>query len=209
MKTSLPFVFAVMLSAALTRAETPLMSAERSYSEALDRAQINYRRELAVALKAADKIELFLLDFEPTASPDAKYDSAWAIRLPKDAFPIIPYQSQSRILSRKVLTADERQLLLPPLQATVGVEKNTYGAMCHFPIHGIRAWVGKEILFQTSVCWHCSNFYVEYPIGGALWTGLSTPDLKLICERLLPIPQKEIDRFNKKYGESEKKDQRK
>jgi hypothetical protein len=205
MRTALLSLFAASAFTAFAAEQRPLDQADQAYFDALALAEAQYRKAMASALEGADKIELFLLDFEHQRSPDAEFDSVWDTRLPDGFFPIIPYRSQSRILERKILSADEKRQLLPPLKQTVAVEENTGGAMCHFPIHGIRAWVGEEILFQTSLCWHCSNFYIKYP-SSAHWTGLSTGELQAVCERLLPIPKREIDRFSAKFKSTEKKD---
>jgi hypothetical protein len=140
---------------------------------------------------------------------DAKFDSAWALRLPEDRFPIVPYGSSSKILKRKTLTADEVKLLMPSLQATIGVEKNMGGALCHYPIHGIRIWDGDDVIFQTSICYHCSNFYLSYPYGGADWTNLSDPNFQKVMKQLMPIPQAEADRFEAKYGPKKTKQDKK
>lgn len=167
-----------------------------------------YRRAFAQAIGGATKIEVYLLDFEMTDAEDANRDAAWAIRLAEDQFPIVPYGNQSKILKRKMLSADEIKLLMPTLQRTIAVEENSGGAMCHFPIHGIRVWDGEDIVFQTSICHHCMNFYMTYPHGGADWTSLSDPVLRTVLDQLMPIPQKEIDRFDKKWG-GKKKDGKK
>jgi len=39
-----------------------------------------------------------------------------------------------------------------------------YQAMCHEPAYGFRFYRGSSLKFETSVCFHCSNFYVT-----ALW----------------------------------------
>ena len=34
------------------------------------------------------------------------------------------------------------------------------GAFCHFPVYGLRFYRNDQLLFETSVCWKCSNFYL-------------------------------------------------
>ncbi len=71
--------------------------------------------------------------------------------------------------------------------------------MCHFPIHGIRIWDGEDIVFQTSICHHCMNFYMTYPFNRARWTGLSDPTLQTVLNQLMPIPAEESERFEKQF----------
>ena len=71
------------------------------------------------------------------------------------------------------------------------------GAMCHFPIHGLRIYKGEKVLYEGTFCWMCSNFSIQYPRGTA-WLDTSA-DLKKLFTKLMPIPQTEMDRFYKKY----------
>ena len=64
----------------------------------------------------------------------------------------------------------------------------------HFPIHGIRIYSGEELLHEGTFCWVCGNFSFSYPQGSA-WLDSNAE----FYERLLPIPQSELDRFHKKY----------
>lgn len=170
----------------------------RRYSEAQEEVAAAYRKNLAEVISSAVEVEIFLLDFESEKVDSGHY--FWDSRLPKDQFPIVPYGSATKILQRKKLSADEIKSLMPSLKATVGVEKNSYGAMCHFPIHGLRISNGEEVIFQTSICYECMNFYTEYGSGGqnASWTGLSSKEFQEVMEHLMPIPASEIERFEKK-----------
>ena len=107
----------------------------------------------------------------------AASDSAWAIRLPDDEFPIIPICHVARILKRKVLSAEEIKVLLPSLKATISVDTNRAGLLCHYPVHGIRAWDGDRIAFQTTISYECREFYMGYPIGESDFVSLSSPEL--------------------------------
>ncbi len=77
------------------------------------------------------------------------------------------------------------------------VEKLPGGAMCHYPIHAIRVWSGEHLIFHTSFCWMCGNFYFEYPDFTVRWTGIQGTKLKEVVNELMPIPQEVIDRFKK------------
>ena len=183
----------------------PFYAAWEAYHKDIETAERNYRVALSKALTEAVTIEVYLLDFETKKVEDAREDFEWFTRLEEDQFPIIPYYASSKILKRKKLTAEEIKLLLPSLQAVVGVEKSHGGAGCHFPIHGIRISSNSETIFQTSFCYHCSNFYTLYPSDRADWTSLSSKEFQKIMEQLMPIPQEEKDRFDKKWGKKAEK----
>jgi hypothetical protein len=93
--------------------------------------------------------------------------------------------------------------LLPTLQASLKLAEPS-GVLCHYPIHGIRVWKGEEILLQSSICWHCGNMGFDYPDGAGFIT-IEMRELKQICDELLPIPEKEIERFKlRRFGSSKK-----
>ena len=150
---------------------------------------------MAKLFESADKIEVFLLDFKMLDADEYRI-LGWD-RLPADYFPIPPYARKSKILQRRTLSRDEVTKLLPALRENVGVEKNHGGAFCHYPIHGVRLWSGEKLIFQSSFCWSCLNFYVVYPDLTADWVGIETKELKQVMSELMPIPEKELERFRK------------
>jgi len=75
------------------------------------------------------------------------------------------------------------------------------GAFCHYPIHGLRLYREEDLIFQTSLCWKCSNYFFEYPDGrGARWVGFYEPSLETFLKKHMPIPKEEIERFESVYG---------
>jgi hypothetical protein len=55
-----------------------------------------------------------------------------------------------------------------------------------------------DFLFRTSLCWACSNYYVEYPDDErATWVGMDDRELETLVTRLMPIPADEVERFKK------------
>lgn len=186
-----------------------LEKAENAYYHDQDIAKKNYRKALAAALDDAVRAEIYLLDFETVALPKKSSDPFETTPpRPANTFVIAPYDSTSKILKQRVVKGPELAKLLPHLKQTVGVEYTVPGAMCHFPIHGIRVW-DKEwrILFESSFCYKCSNYYITYPNyrdGSPQWTGLSQKDFEKVMTELMPIPQSEVDRFEAKFGDGKK-----
>ena len=195
MKTTVLLSIGAALLGATCRlkAQAPLDDAVHAFFETQEKAQAAYRKSVAAALEKADTVEIFLLDFETMKEPSAEA-MFWDTRLPKAFLAISPYKTKSRILQRKVLTTAERTRLIPLLQRALNFEYGG-GAFCHYPIHGIRFSIGDEILFQTSLCWLCTNFSVTYPDGGG-FVSITVPELKEVCHELMPIPKEEIERFN-------------
>lgn len=91
----------------------------------------------------------------------------YAIVLPKpskrirqagaDTFPVRPYRAYARVLARNTIEGTECE--------QIGASWRTLrfdrwgGAMCHVPAYGMRLYRDDQLLFETSICWDCSNFY--------------------------------------------------
>jgi len=192
----------VVLAAGGARAESEterdLYDAESRYYEAEAVMKSKYRKDLAATFAKADRVEVYLLDFEMEDTPsDFLF---WENRLEDGEFPITPYGNKSKILKRATLTVEQQRAFVPKLQEVVGVQGDgSGGAFCHFPIHGVRVFAGEEILFQSSFCWKCNNFAVSYPDASS-WVGIRTAGVFAAFAEVMPIPQTELDRFDAKYG---------
>lgn len=179
-----------------------LLSANRKYSKEKEAVRAKYRERLASVLEHADAIEICRLDFDTIAKIPDGQDQAF--------FPIKPYDCFSRILARKVLAGEDllncRTAMVELLKAPSAGE----GAWCHYPIHGIQFLRKGEVLFQSSFCWKCCNFYVAYPDDDrASWVGIAADGLKDLLMEQLPIPQSELDRFDRDQGRREPADEEK
>lgn len=107
---------------------------------------------------------------------------------PADAFPILPYGSFARIESRIELVDTELETFLALWRKmSPGYD---YQALCHEPVFAVELFSGNKRTFRTSLCWKCSNFYVELIPGVATWYGFrsNSPDaqaaLKFFEEKL-------------------------
>ncbi len=170
-------------------------SATRKYYKEKSDIQARYRARLAEALKHADGAEILLLSFTPVKTIPEGEDEKY--------FPILPYDSHAEILDRKRIHEEK---VVKGRDATVKLlqEKEDLGggAFCHFPIHGIRLYRGEDLIFQTSLCWECANYYIEYPddFETASWVGFDGKPLKEFLMKEMPIPESEINRFESQYG---------
>lgn len=183
-----------------------LDKAESAYYKDLNIANKNYRKALAAALDDAVQAEIHLLDGEVVPLPKENNDPSEKTPLdPTTTFVVAPYHSTTKILKSRLVEGPELAKLLPHLKQTVGVEENTHGALCHEPIHGIRVWdKDHRILFESSFCYKCGNFYITYPNYGdssAQWTGISQKEFVKIMIELMPFRQAEVDRSEKKKQE--------
>lgn len=204
----LTFIASLTAAASALHAESEIGKrmdkAQQDYEDALveahEKANAAYRKSVAEALTIEIKVELYVLGFEMTDVEGARDNPDWVKGGGTVQFPIVPYLSQSKILNRRLLGADEITMLLPSLRRTIVAEENKGGMLCHFPTHGIRVW-DKEyrLIFQTSICYHCSNFFMTYPSGRAGWTRLCDPTFREVLEKLMPVPQEELGRFKAKY----------
>lgn len=172
-----------------------LQTAALKFEEDLDRAKADYRQRISKALETADKIEIFLLEFDslkPAPDDDVRFDAADD----DGRFPVLPYKARAKVLEHRTLTKAERGELLLLLREVVGKTKDPGGSFCHLPIHGLRAFEGETLLFESSFCYVCQNFYVRYPTE-ARWFGLEAKPFEAAMKKLMPIPPSEIERVKK------------
>ncbi|MEM9235715.1 MAG: hypothetical protein AAGB14_02990, partial [Verrucomicrobiota bacterium] len=165
----------------------------------LKRIEAKYRISKARLIKKADRVIIYLVDFD--GIKDAEIE---VFGDDEDEISVAPYGGETRVLKSKEVVGEERKTLLAALGDQIAKPDHSGGAFCHYPIHGIRVYSGEEVLHEGTFCWVCSNFSFSYP-QGASWLD-TTPRLKEVFTSLLPIPQKELDRFHKKYPGAEPKE---
>lgn len=151
-----------------------------------------YRNRMGDLLAQGTRVEICLLDF--SLGKEERDTPA------KGMFRIAPYNKETAILASHLCTESEREQILPLLRQAVSGVPSIGGFACHFPIHGIRVWIGDELAFQTSICWYCGNWQMDYGRGAA-WENLTSGfyDLKPALLKLMPIPDDEIQRFKKDH----------
>jgi len=160
--------------------------------EANSKADREYRAAIATTLQFADRAEVYLLDF--SIGKDFAYK-------PKDedkVFPIRPYKSETKILKTATVPAKELPAWRAAVTKMVTSDKEGGGAFCHYPIHGLRIYAGTKLLFETSICWACRNYYFDYD-GQHEWVSLTddSDDLSKLLHDFMPIPEAEMKRFPK------------
>ena len=166
--------------------------AEDEFNIGLEVLRGIYRKRMAELISSATRVEVLLLDFSFGEEKRAKP--------PLNLFDIKPYSKNTPILASHFCTSKELKELVPALSNAIGGLPHEGGHGCHFPIHGIRVWIGSEIAFETSICWYCSNFMMSYA-RGAGWENHTDGfrELKPILMRLMPIPEDEVARFKKDH----------
>jgi hypothetical protein len=165
---------------------------DSNFYDGLSKVEAEYRVGKAALLKKADRVILYLVDFDGVTAGDAFRGGD-----ENESISIAPYGKRTKILSTKLLEADDRKKLLDVLSTAIAQPEHSGGAFCHFPIHGIRIYSGEELLHEGTLCWLCGNFSFSYPQSSA-WLDTNA-ELKATFMRLVPIPQSELDRFHKKY----------
>lgn len=174
------------------------LSANRKYFKEKDEIQNRYRAQFSEILKQANSAEVLLLSFSLEKKISKGRENEYLF--------ISPYNSYSKILEKKKLNKESfsqcRSKTIKLLQSPQLAEP-----LCHFPIHGIRFFHNEELIFETSLCWHCSNYFFWYPddFHEASWVGFKGDSLETFLKKELPIPQSEIDRFEAKYGTNSSK----
>jgi hypothetical protein len=108
------------------------------------------RESIANTIAATQSISVYLLD--------PAFDSTGL-----GTFPMPEGYSQRKkstgIHAERTLTGEAMTRLLilwtAVLREDVGLQ-----AACHYPIHGLRLINGGSVLYETSLCWLCNNYYV-------------------------------------------------
>lgn len=123
-----------------------------------------------------------------------------------ETFPILPYAKDTRIIKKSVVGPAELKDFSQAVAAALTGQENEGGVMCHYPIHGIKIFSANENIFQTSLCWACGNYFVEYP-NGASWDQMTMGfgQLKDLLDKHMPIPPEEMEKFRRKTGSPKKK----
>jgi hypothetical protein len=117
-----------------------------------------------------------------------------------EEFPILPYDSVHPTYGYRELSGED-------LKGFLDVWKNfpvnpTGGSMCHFPVYGLRFYKKEKLMFQTSLCWACENFYVDTKFFGSNWIGFDSGSevgrsLLKFCDGLLPYDRGYQERTEK------------
>ncbi|MEO1857952.1 MAG: hypothetical protein ABGY95_11400 [Rubritalea sp.] len=165
---------------------------DSEFYKAIEKAEAKYRVGKAALIKKADRVVVYLVDFDGISDDDVFGGGDGS-----ETISIAPYGKRTKILSTKEIGPGDRKRLLETLSKKIAEPKHTGGAFCHFPIHGIRIYAGEDLLHEGTFCWVCGNFVFSYP-QGAGWLDTNA-ELKKIFTKLIPIPQSELDRFHKKY----------
>jgi hypothetical protein len=147
------------------------------------RGYLHYRiSRVTSSLPHCDRIEVFHLD--GSGIRDATPVDASA------GFPIHPYGSFLRILGRTTLSGSDAADFAALWRAQeFGWE---YQALCHNAAYGLRYYSGSSLIFETSICYHCSNFYYT-ALGSSGWWGFDTET---------PKAQALLTRFQQIFPES-------
>lgn len=105
------------------------------------------------ALPRFDRAEIFALSMPlPFDDDEIERESE------KGTFPVRPYGRNADILKHKTLTGSSCGDLRKLWQ---DLTFDRYaGAFCHQPVYGLRFYRGTSLLFETTVCWKCQNFYL-------------------------------------------------
>ena len=105
-------------------------------------------------------------------------------------FPIKPYGDFHVITNSKRISGSDATSIS---KALIGaIDPDSPGAMCHMPVYGLRFYIGPIRTFQTSICFHCFNFY-DRRFLRYYWQGLSSKQdiLKQLLSQVLPLQNTE------------------
>jgi hypothetical protein len=98
-------------------------------------------------------------------------------------FPVRGYGTFSTILGRQTVSGSDAESFAALWRAQT-FDPDLQG-LCHSPPYGFRFYSGSKLLFETSLCYHCANFYVS-DLTGSYWWGFNpgTPKAGELLQRL-------------------------
>ena len=179
----------------------PFDRALESHQMAVEKADFEYRKDFARALGHADKVEVFIVKFDGLSEEPEDPESPDGLDRPGFVY-VSPYSRFTPILERRVLLPEQRADFLKTLASAISKEEVTGGAFCHYPIHGVRAWLKGKKVYEASFCWRCRNFGFKTATGEGRWLD-TTVELRKLFHELLPIPAEELERAGKVLGSPE------
>ena len=158
-------------------------AADKQWRERI-KADHEDRVAFAKELTCADRIEVFLLDHSIGRVPSHALQECDA------AFPIRPYGRSTKILKTAAVSAQDIPKWSAAIAKILQSEEDNSQARCHHPIHGIRIYAGDSVLFETSLCWQCNNYYFPYTDHFS-WQSLTTDanTLETLLKKFMPIPK--------------------
>ena len=110
---------------------------DSEFYDALEKAEAKYRVDKAALIKKADRVVVYLVDFDGISDEDVFGGGDYS-----ETISIAPYGGRTKVLSTKEIGASDRKRLLETLGKKIAEPKHTGEAFCHFPIHGIRIYDG-------------------------------------------------------------------
>jgi hypothetical protein len=185
-------------------------NAQNKFIEDKRKLEAAYRSQLAESFRLVDRAEIMLLDFEPTPRPTDLPPGEFYGEVEgfeRKHYLFIPnYGAYSKILKTKKVGEESKDELVNAMVSVFREPPRLQGPMCHHPIHGVRLYIANELLFETSFCWHCGNYFMR--MTGAwdgMWVDFHGEKLEAFLKKELPIPQAQLDRLDAKYGANRKK----
>jgi hypothetical protein len=106
------------------------------------------------------------------------------------AFPIKPYETTVPIEEERILKGVDLQLL-EKAWAALAKQENYNQGRCHFPAYGLRFRDAKgRVVFETSVCPGCSNYYIGTEWAALPWDHFGKSDFRKLLSGLFKDAKK-------------------
>lgn len=105
------------------------------------------------ALPRFDRADLYAVSF-----PDPEGNERPKSKPTDKTFPVRPYGLHADVHGHATLEGEACDRLRDAWQSLAFDRLG--GAFCHYPAYGIRLYRDNALLFETTICWQCQNFYV-------------------------------------------------
>ena len=143
----------VLCLPAIAVAQEPALPTEVDHPDGETPAQRMLTLAHTDALPRFDRADIFAVTL-PAPFSDQKPKNERAAR----TFPVRPYGKLADIHASKTIRGADCEQLRSAWQK-LAFDRHG-GAFCHEPVYGVRFFRGKTLLFETTICWKCQNFYV-------------------------------------------------
>ena len=121
---------------------------DSEFYHGIEKVRAKYRAGKAELIKKADRVVVYLVDFDGISDEDASGGADDG-----ETISIAPYAQRTKILSTKEIGEVARRRLLDALSAAIAEPEHSGGALCHLPILGVRIYGGVELLHDGRFWW--------------------------------------------------------
>jgi hypothetical protein len=138
-------------------------------------------------LPPVDMVEINVLE-DALVDPDKNLmgNDDYATKPSPGTFPVRPYRRFDKILSTVKVSGTKAEEIAEHWRSLHFSQG--FSGLCHYPAYGLRFFKGGDMIFETSVCWLCSNFSIGPMFWGFDTRYRSASNLLSALQKEAPVP---------------------